>query len=88
MNLINKYIILTKIKDNVEPTPDSLPIGSKAIQGYYKYSKFAKGCGLHLYPTPDLTAGPQTITSDIVEFDEENMILVTVNSTYKVEIND
>jgi len=85
-----KYLILTKIEDRVpgEALAGKLPIGSRAIQGYFKYDRITIGSRLYLYPTLDLTSGPKLLTSDIEEFDEEKMIIKTVNSTYIIDVNE
>jgi len=87
----NKYLILTKVaNNNVEDiiTPGRLPIGSKMIQGYHKYDDIKIGFGLYLYPTLDLTSGPKVLTSEVISFNPETLILMTFNSTYSVEIYD
>lgn len=85
-----KYIILTKIKDNNpgEPLAGKLPIGSKMIQGYFKYDDITIGNGLYLYPTKELNSGPEFPTSDVIEYNKEKGIVKTVNSTYLISIHD
>jgi hypothetical protein len=86
----NKYIILTKVADNnpSEVLEGILPIGSTMIQGYLKFDDIFVGSGLYLYPTLEPVSGPDMTTSDVVEFDKDNMILKTINSIYKILVSD
>jgi hypothetical protein len=83
----DKYLILTKISDDKfnGNHPNGINIGSTEVQGF-NYDGIRLGEKLYLYQWREVP--PTAWTSTVESFNEENMILKTKNSTYKITIKD
>jgi hypothetical protein len=86
MNLIGKYITLTKVSDDVFEGnhPNGVFVGNQ-LSGYIK-TKPVIGEQLYLYPSLKGVLPPCAWTSILVAIDTKSNLIKTENSTYKFEI--
>ena len=99
MKYINKHLILTKLEDNKYGGNhiNGVNVGSQEVQGYC-LDEITPGQQLYLYSSnEDVHIGDFKVpkeellcawTSIVESFDEENMLLKTANSLYKIEIKE
>ena len=96
MKYTNKYLLLTKLEED-RPNRNGVHIGSQLIQGYC-LDGITPGQQLYLYSSnEDVVVMGYTVpkqelltswTSTVVSLDEDNDLLKTKNSLYKIEIKE
>lgn len=86
MEILNKYIILTKVEDKMSRGHPNIGLGSTRIQGYCK--NYTIGEQLYLYPLKDIEDYPTAWTSRVEKVDLDNMEIHTKNSVYKIEVDN